>query len=48
MLGGSFACFFVICCLFFIQVYTIRMSKSFDPDQARHSVGPDLDPNCRQ
>ena len=24
------------------------MSNSFDPDQARHFVGPDLDPNCLQ
>ena len=22
------------------------MSNSFDPDQARHYVGPDLGPNC--
>ena len=22
------------------------MSNSLDPDQARRSVGPDLDPNC--
>ena len=25
---------------------TIRVSNSLDPDQARHFVGPDLDPNC--
>ena len=24
------------------------MSNSFDPDQDRHSVGPDLSPNCLQ
>ena len=24
------------------------MSISLDPDQARHSVGPDLGPNCLQ
>ena len=24
------------------------MSNSFDPDQARHYVGPDLGPNCLQ
>ena len=24
------------------------MSSSFDPDQARHFVGPDLGPNCLQ
>ena len=27
---------------------TIRVSNSLDPDQARHNVGPDLDPNCLQ
>ena len=27
---------------------TIRVSNSFDPDQDRHSVGPDLGPNCLQ
>ena len=27
---------------------TISMSNSVDPDQDRHSVGPDLDPNCLQ
>ena len=26
----------------------IRVSNSFDPDQDRHSVGPDLGPNCLQ
>ena len=24
------------------------MSNSLDPDQARHSVGPDLGPDCLQ
>ena len=24
----------------------ISVSNSFDPDQDRHSVGPDLGPNC--
>ena len=24
------------------------MSNRLDPDQARHFVGPDLDPNCLQ
>ena len=24
------------------------MSNNLDPDQARHSVGPDLGPNCFQ
>ena len=27
---------------------TIRVSNGCDPDQERHSVGPDLDPNCLQ
>ena len=27
---------------------TIRVSKGFDPDQDRHSVGPDLGSNCLQ
>ena len=26
----------------------IRVSNSLDPDQARHSVAPDLGPNCLQ
>ena len=25
---------------------TIRVSNGLDPDQDRHSVGPDLRPNC--
>ena len=34
----------------FFQEYhhSIRLSNSLDPDQARHFVGPDLDPNCLQ
>ena len=27
---------------------TIRVSKGLDLDQNRHSVGPDLGPNCLQ
>ena len=27
---------------------TIRVSNGLDPDQDRHYVGPDLDPNCLQ
>ena len=27
---------------------TIRVSNKLDPDQARHSVGPDLGPKCLQ
>ena len=26
----------------------MRMSNNLDPDQDRHSVGPDLGPNCLQ
>ena len=47
------------CCLliFFLQNLffykkslrnSIRVSKSLDPDQYRHPVGPDLAPNCLQ
>ena len=24
----------------------ITFANSYDPDQGRHDVGPDLDPNC--
>ena len=27
---------------------TIRVSNSMEPDQGRHSVGPDLGPDCLQ
>ena len=27
---------------------TIRVPNSLDSDQDRHSVGPDMDPNCLQ
>ena len=27
---------------------TIKVSKSLDPDQAQHYVGPDLGPDCLQ
>ena len=41
---------------FFYEIYpfknsfrnTIIMSNCLDQDQARHSVGPDLGPNCLQ
>ena len=48
---------FVVCRFFskssfsensFRNTCTIRVSNSLDPDQARHFVGPDLDPNCLQ
>ena len=28
------------------QFFQEYVSNSLDPDQARHFVGPDLDPNC--
>ena len=52
---GNFTCFFVICHFFFKFKFSkksyrnrIRVSNSLDPDQARHYVGPDLDPKCLQ
>ena len=53
---GNFACFFVVCRLFFkIIIFsknsfrnTIRLANSLDPNQAQHFVGPDLGPNCLQ
>ena len=40
----------VVCCLFSKDSFrnTIRVSNILDPDQDRHSVGPDLGPNCLQ
>ena len=37
-------------CNFFKKLIgnTIRASNNLDPDQDRHSVGPDLDPKCLQ
>ena len=35
-----FQLFVYVCCLL------ITFANSLDPDQARQSVGPDLDPNC--
>ena len=32
----------------FRNIYSIRVSNSLDPDQARHFVGPNLGPNCLQ
>ena len=36
--------------LFFQNYFknTIRVSNGLDPDLDRHSVGPDLNPNCLQ
>ena len=50
---GNFSCFW-ICLLTFKKKSknsfgnTIRVSNGLDPDQDRHSVGPDLGPNCLQ
>ena len=53
-----FVLFFMCVCVFLIFFFfrkkkktfrnTIRVSNSLDSDQARHFVGPDLDPNCLQ
>ena len=52
---GNFACCFVVCWFFSKSTFsknsfrrTIRVSNSLDPDQARHFVWPDLDPNYLQ
>ena len=50
------ACFFCCLLLFFFNINvsktsfknTNRVSNGLDPDQARHFVGPGLDPNCLQ
>ena len=31
-----------------LMLFSIRVSKSLDPNQERYSVGPDLGPNCLQ
>ena len=48
-------CYFVVCRFFRNEFFrkiifrnTIRVSNCLNPDQARHSVGPDLGPNCLQ
>ena len=46
-----FVCRLLILKISFLKNYfrnTIRVSNSLDPDQARHSVGPNLDSNCLQ
>ena len=52
---GNFLCFFSSANFFQNQIFfkksfrnTIRVSKSLDPDQARHFVMPDLGLNCLQ
>ena len=34
------------CIKIFNKFQELSVSNSFDPDQARHLAGPDLDPNC--
>ena len=43
---SNFLCFFVFSQNSFSNA--IRVSNSLDPDQDRHSVGPDLGPDCLQ
>ena len=50
---GNFAHFFVVCWFvfqkqMFWKPLRVQESKSLDPDQARHFVGPDLAPNTLQ
>ena len=45
---GNFASFFVAYCFFFTFNFFKILSNSLDSDQARHSIGPDLGPNCLQ
>ena len=52
---GNFSCFFCGLLIFSKSSFskdsfriTMRVANSLDPDQARHSVGPDLGPNCLQ
>ena len=52
----NFSCFFIILLLFFFKIIfqkivsriSSRVSNSLDPDQARHFVWPDQDPNYLQ
>ena len=41
---GNFSCLLT----FKSSRNSFRVSNSMDPDQDRHSVGPDLGPNCLQ
>ena len=52
---GKFSCFYCQLLTFSKLTFsknssrnTIRVSNSLDPDQDRHSVGPDLGPNYLQ
>ena len=45
---GDFACKYILFSSADFFTETIRVSNSLDPDKARHSVGPDLGPNCLQ
>ena len=53
--GYFYHAFVVVCWLFSKKKIsnnsfrtTIRVSKSLEPDQGQHFVGPDLGPNCLQ
>ena len=52
--AGNYACIFCHLWIFFFKLTFskilsgIRVSNSLDPDQARHFVRPDMDPNCLQ
>ena len=51
---GNFSCFCCRLLTFFKMIFsktsfkntTIKVSNGLGPDQDRHSVGPDLGPNC--
>ena len=52
---GNFSWFFAVCWYFSKLIFsqnsirnTIRVSNGLDPDQDRHTVSPDLGPNCLQ
>ena len=51
MMGNLHAFLSFLCVVFFKTNFSkiisgIPASNSFDPDQARHFVGPDLGPKC--
>ena len=48
MSSAVFLLFFFKIKVFEKKKITISVSNSFDLDQARHLVGPDLGPNCLQ
>ena len=51
LLAGYFFMLLLLSADFFQNNFcrnTIRVPNGLDPDQDRHSVGPDLGPNCLQ